>query len=150
MDYEGRAILAGRADSLPPNGACAHAPGIPLRAAPFRVAGRRVPNSIALTGFDRSPKDVRVHAVVIPEFKFSHIEREILAGNLVIGAHDSPFDDRPEAFNGVGVNRAIDVFAARVTHDAMTAKFPHIQIAAMFVCGNQPDLVGNYFVNKAV
>jgi hypothetical protein len=47
------------------------------------------------------------------------IEREVLGADLVECADDAALEDRPEALDRVGVDRADDILAARVRDDVM-------------------------------
>jgi hypothetical protein len=58
---------------------------------------------------NRRPENIRVVAIVVPELKFRNVERHVFAAHLVERANDAEFEDRPEAFNRVRVNRADDI-----------------------------------------
>ena len=60
---------------------------------------------------DRGTKDVRIQTVVISKFKLVDVQMQILFAHLMERAHDATLDDRPEAFDGVGVNGSADIFA---------------------------------------
>ena len=53
---------------------------------------------------NRRSENVVIEAIVIFELAFRDIERQIFAADFVITANNRPFEDRPEAFNRVGVN----------------------------------------------
>lgn len=59
-----------------------------------------------LTSVDRCSKNIRVHSVVVAELKFRDVERHVFGAHLVERADRAAFEDRPEAFDGVGVDRA--------------------------------------------
>jgi hypothetical protein len=65
---------------------------------------------------DRRSKDVRVQAIVILELELSNVERQIFAADLVISLRHSALDERPEAFDPIGMDRADDVLALRVVY----------------------------------
>jgi hypothetical protein len=48
-------------------------------------------------------EDIGVVAVVVPELKFSDVQRQILLADLMVAANDPALEDAPEAFNRVGV-----------------------------------------------
>ena len=54
----------------------------------------------------RRLKHVAVHAVIVLELKFSDIQRHIFGAHLVERADHAAFEDRPEIFDRVGVDRA--------------------------------------------
>ena len=58
-------------------------------------------------------------AVIIAELKFRDVQRQIFAADLVIAADDAALNDRPEAFNRVGVDRADDVLPDAVIDNAV-------------------------------
>ena len=62
---------------------------------------------------------VRVVPIVEAPRKLVHIERQIIFADFVIRAHDAALQEGPEAFDCVCVNRADNVLARAVTHDAM-------------------------------
>src|ERR1700722_13888570 len=62
----------------------------------------------------RRPEDIGVMAVVVPELKFSDVERQILLADFVVAANDPALEDAPKAFNRVGVHSADNVFTLGV------------------------------------
>ncbi len=62
----------------------------------------------------RLSKNIRVQPVVVSELKLSNIERHVLGADLVECADNAAFQDRPEPFNRVGVNRANNVLVFAV------------------------------------
>jgi hypothetical protein len=73
--------------------------------------------SLLLTSFNRRPENVRVVPMVVAELKFRDVERHILGADLMERADDTALEDRPEAFNRVGVNRAYNVLLCAVLDD---------------------------------
>src|SRR5438445_6518667 len=61
----------------------------------------------------RRTEDIDVLAIVVAEFKFSDVQRQIFAAYLVIGADNAALQDAPKAFNRVGVNGTNYIFAVR-------------------------------------
>jgi hypothetical protein len=55
---------------------------------------------------DRLAEDVLVFPIVVPELELGDIERHVLGADLVECADNTALEDRPEAFNRVGVDRA--------------------------------------------
>ena len=62
-----------------------------------------------LTPAYRRSENFRVLAVVVPELKFRNVQRHIFCADFVERADNAAFENRPEAFNRVGVNCADDV-----------------------------------------
>jgi len=67
----------------------------------------------------RLAEDVRVLSVVVAELKLRDVQRQVLGADLVEGADHAALEDRPEALDGVGVDRADDIFALAVVDDRM-------------------------------
>ena len=65
---------------------------------------------MTLTPADRFAENVSVVAVVVAELELRDIQRQVLGADFVERANDAALEDRPEAFNRVGVDRADDVF----------------------------------------
>jgi len=84
-------------------------------------------------------EDILVLPIVIPEFKFRNIQGKVLGGNLVEGAHDAAFDQRPEAFDGVGMNSTDHVFAPAMAHNAVRV-FGQPGVAGVLVGRQEIDL----------
>ena len=55
-----------------------------------------------------------------------HTGRIFLA-NFMERANDAAFDDAPESFNGIPVNRTGNVFVTAMVNGAMRLKYPHWQ-----------------------
>ena len=71
----------------------------------------------SLASPDCLAEDVLVLAVVVPELELGDVERHVLGADLVERADNATFEDRPEALNRVGVDRADDVLALGVIDD---------------------------------
>ena len=59
----------------------------------------------SLTSADRLAEDVGVVAVVVAELELGDVERQIFGADFVECADNAALEDRPEAFNRVGVDR---------------------------------------------
>lgn len=68
---------------------------------------------------DRLAEDVRVLSIVVAELEFRDIQRKIFAADFVIGADSAALNQAPEAFDGVGVDRAHDISPLGVIDHAM-------------------------------
>ena len=67
---------------------------------------------------------MRVVAPVESEGKFIDVERQILARDVMIAAHDAAFQQRPERFNRVRVNRAGNVLVLTVIDGFVNETMP--------------------------
>jgi hypothetical protein len=99
-----------------------------------------------LTPANCRSEDVGVVPIVISELKFRDVQREIFAAYLVITAHNAALNQRPEALNRVGVDRADNVLAKLVIDNAVTVSVAgEIAVAGIGVGAEQADFVGNGF-----
>jgi hypothetical protein len=111
----------------------------------FWLANAEAPASlVASVSSYRRSEYVFVLAIVVAENKLIEIERQIFLADIVIAAHDPPFQQRPEAFNRVRVKESAHVFAAAMSDDAMrqTKLFSTASeqsIASVFIGSNQMD-----------
>src|SRR5438034_10986701 len=97
----------------------------------------------ALASPDCLTEDVFVASVVIPELKLSDVERHIFGADFVEGADNAAFENRPEAFNRVRVDRADDVLTLGVVNDTMRELFTERPVSAPCVRAKQTDFLGN-------
>jgi hypothetical protein len=68
-----------------------------------------VSEPLALAAADRNSRaltvvDAKLDAGVVPEIEFSQVPLEMLAVDMLIGADQAAFEDRKEAFEGVGMH----------------------------------------------
>ena len=94
------------------------------------------------------PENIGVEAVVIPELKFSDIQRQIFCGNLVIGTDNAALQDRPEAFDGLGMDGTANILPARMVNGFVRVVAVQMFVANPFVGAEQADLGGNAFVDE--
>lgn len=59
-----------------------------------------------LASVDSRPENIGVHPIITSELKLRDVERHIFGGHLVERPDHAAFEGRPEAFDGVGVDRA--------------------------------------------
>jgi hypothetical protein len=64
--------------------------------------------------------------------------------------HNAALHDRPEPFNGVGMNRTVDVLPLTMTDNAVRMSVPKMLIAPVFVCGDQANPVGYRKANEGI
>ena len=91
----------------------------------------------------RRSEDIGVMAVVVPELKFSDVERQGFLADLVIAANDPALEDAPKAFNCVGMDSSDDVFASSVLYDLVRVNLLDVPVAGPFVGHKQADLIGD-------
>jgi hypothetical protein len=92
-------------------------------------------------------KHVRIHPVIVTELKLRDVERHVFCAHFVERADHAAFEDRPEAFNRVRVNRADHVLLYLVAH-GFERIFRQAVIDLMIVGREQANLVRNHFTHK--
>jgi hypothetical protein len=98
----------------------------------------------------RLAADVGILAILVAELELSEIERKIFLADVVIGADDSAFKQRPEALNVIGVDFAAHVLAATVAHYLMWQRGCQQPIAAALIRGDQRNPISNGLADKSV
>lgn len=68
---------------------------------------------------NRLAEDIGVAAVVVAELELCDVAREVLPTHLVEGADHTALHQRPEALDGVGMDRADSVFTIGVPNESM-------------------------------
>src|ERR1039457_4772907 len=64
--------------------------------------------------------------------------------------HNAALHDRPEPFDGVGVNCAVDILPLTMTDNAMRVSVPKVHIAPVFVRGDQANPIGYRVANERI
>jgi hypothetical protein len=118
----------------------------------FWLSGAEAPaSSVASASCYRCSKDVRILPMVVAELKFRKIERQVLLGNIVIGADDSTLQQCPKRIEVSGMNAATDVFAvAMVDGFVREAKRVQVAITAILVGRHQIYFVADYLADETV
>jgi hypothetical protein len=79
----------------------------------FRLAETDASDLVSAACY-RTPEHVGIRPIIIAKLKFCDVEREILGADFVKRADHAALEDRPKAFNRVGVDRADYIFVIRV------------------------------------
>lgn len=108
----------------------------------YRGLGLASPNS--------SAKYIGVQPIVIAELEFIDVQRKVFTGNFMKRADDAALNQGPEAFDGIGVNRAVDIFACAMVDHAMREAVVQVLIAPVVIGGDQADFIGHSFVDEGV
>jgi hypothetical protein len=95
----------------------------------------------------RGAENVSVVAIVVSEFEFDDVQRQIFAAHLVEASHYAALQKRPESVNGLGVNYTINVLAIGVPNGPVLFQFP---VYGVFVSRNQADFFRDGFTNEVV
>lgn len=102
-----------------------------------------------LASINRGSENVGVVAVVIPELKFSDIQRQIFLADLVEGADHSALNQRPEALNRLSVHRADDILAARMVDCRVRELLVQVLVADPLIRAEQANLCRDRFANES-
>src|SRR6266852_6599937 len=95
-------------------------------------------------------KDVRIVPIIVAEFEFSDVQRQVFAADLVKAAHDAAFQERPKAVDRLSVHDAINILPSGMAHKAMVIVFPEVGIAGVLIGSDQAHLFGDGLTNKNV
>jgi hypothetical protein len=71
-----------------------------------------------LASSNRVTKNIGVLAIVILELKLVDVEMKVLFADLVESPYDATLQDRSEAFEGLSMDRAVNVLVRRMVNDA--------------------------------
>jgi hypothetical protein len=99
---------------------------------------------------DRRSEDVRVLPIVIAELELGDIERHIFAAHFVECADYATFEDRPEAFNGLSVDRTDNVLPFGMVNGSVREIFIEAPISCPLIGAKQADFMGNGFSDKCI
>ena len=89
------------------------------------------------TSCNRRAEDVRVLPVIIAKLELRDVQRQILFADLVKAANDAAFDDRPEAFDCLGVNRADNILLFGMVNDRVGIVFAEVLITDPLIGAEQ-------------
>jgi hypothetical protein len=70
-----------------------------------------LPYRFSLACPNGSLENIGVLSIVVPKLKFSNVQMQIFPTNFVVSPNNAALEDRPEAFNRVGVDCANDVLS---------------------------------------
>lgn len=97
------------------------------------------------------PENVRIFAVIVAKLKLVQVERQILLADVVVRPDDAPLEQRPEAFDIVGVDVPANVLILGVPHGVVfEAHRGQIDIAAMFIGRDERYAVANGLADEAI
>jgi len=94
-------------------------------------------------------EDVLIRAVVIPELKFRHIERQIFLADFVERADYTTLEDRPESFNCIGMDCANHIFPLRMIDHLVRILFAKVTVTHPLIGHKQAHLVRHGFTHES-
>src|ERR1700730_4628459 len=98
---------------------------------------------------DRRSEDVCVLPIIVTELELGNIQRHVLAAHFVECANHAALENRPKAFDGLGMDCANDVLPSNMVNDAMWIFAVKTFVAGPLVRANQADLMQNRFADKS-
>jgi hypothetical protein len=102
---------------------------------------------------DGRAEDIRVVPIVVAEFEFSDVQMQVLFADLVEGADNAALNQRPEAFDCVGVdcadNALSDVLPLTVIDGFVREAIVQAPVTVEIVRANQADLGRYGFIDEA-
>jgi hypothetical protein len=102
-----------------------------------------------LTSADRCSENIIIETIVISKLKFGDIQRHIFAADAMECADNAAFEDAPEAFDCVGVNRA-DHVTVRGVPDFLVRIVSQSIVDFAFVRRQQTDFVADHFTDESL
>src|SRR5258708_4271451 len=98
---------------------------------------------VPLATSDPFADDVLILPVVVAELELSDVERQVLGADFVERADHASLEDRPEAFNRVGVDRSDHVLALGVVDNLVRKLRVETAIAYPLIRDQQAHLLRN-------
>ena len=99
----------------------------------------------ALASLDRRSEDVGVPPVVIAELELGDIERHVFAAHFVERADNAALENRPEAFDGLGMDCANDILTTRMVNSRVRIVLVERIVARILIGTKQADFMGDGF-----
>jgi hypothetical protein len=97
---------------------------------------------------DRGSENVCVFSIVISELEFGNVERHIFAAHFVECADHATLKDRPEAFDGLGVDCSYDILTTRVINSRVWIILVERIVARILIGAKQADFVRHRFADE--
>ena len=98
--------------------------------------------------FDRCPENVHILPVVVTELELGNIERHIFAAHFVERADYAAFENRPEAFDGLSVDRANDILTTCMVNSHVWIILIERIVARILIGAKQTDPVRHRFADE--
>jgi hypothetical protein len=103
---------------------------------------------VRLASSDGGPENVRVFPIIITELELGNIERQILLADFVERADPAAFEDGPEAFDGLCVNRTDDILPMNMINRGMGILFVEMLVANPLIGTKQAYFRRDGFMNE--
>jgi hypothetical protein len=106
-------------------------------------------SQVASASSYRCPENIFGLSIVETERKLIQVQRQVFLADVVIGADDSPLQERPERFDILSVHVAAYVFASAVANGFMGHNPSEIAIAGVLIGRDQINLVADSLANES-
>jgi hypothetical protein len=115
----------------------------------FRLAETDASDLVSAACY-RLSKNVGVVPTIVAKLELGDVQRKICFADLVISADNPALDQRPEAFNGLSVHRADNVFASGMINRLVRIFLAEMLVTDPLIAAQQANLVGNGFTDEAL
>jgi hypothetical protein len=92
-----------------------------------------------LAFLNRRSENILIHPIVIPELELCHIQGHVFLADFVESADDATLEDRPKAFDGLGVYCANDILPGGVIDDGVWKFFVEAVVTPPLIGAEQAD-----------
>jgi hypothetical protein len=103
-----------------------------------------------LASADRRAKNIGIAAIAVAELKLRDVQRQIFATYSVVASHDTALNQRLEALNRIGVNRADYVLSGPMVYGTVRIFAAKMVIDLISVSAKQADFFGNGFLHEFI
>jgi hypothetical protein len=104
---------------------------------------------LPLASFNRRSEDIGVLTIVVPKLKFGYVQMQIFLAYLVISSNNAAFENRPEAFDCIGMNRANDMLANGVIDRLVREAALQTAIAGISIGAEKANAIGDGFAYES-
>jgi hypothetical protein len=101
-----------------------------------------------LAPFYRRSKNIRVPPIIVAELELGNIQRHIFPTHFVERADHTALEDRPETFDGLGMDCADDILASRMINSRVWEIFIEVPVSGPLIGAKQADFVGDGFADE--
>jgi len=101
-----------------------------------------------LASRDRRSENIRILPVIVSELEFRDVQGHIFAAHFVERADYAALEDRPEAFDGLCVDRANDILPSRMVNSRVWVILIERIVAWILIRAKQADPVRHRFADE--
>lgn len=105
---------------------------------------------VLLASTNRCAENIPIEPIVVSELKLSDVQRHIFCADLMERANNATLEDRPEAFNRIGVNCADNVLPSMMVNGRVRESAWQFLVTGPRISRQQTYFVGNHFIDEIV